>query len=221
MGSPITGANDDDERPQHEVTINYGFEIGKYEVTFDEYDVFASATKRKLPSDKGWGRGKRPVIDVSFDDAQAYVQWLSKQTGRKYRLPTEAEWEYAARAFTQIRYYWGGNIGKNNANCQNCGSQWDYRQTAPVGSFKPNAFGLHDTAGNVREWVQDCWHQSYHSAPNDGSAWLDRNNGDCRYRVVRGGSWIDGPLNLRPAFRTRINIDATYDILGFRIARDF
>ena len=165
---------DSDEMPIHEVTIGYEFEIGKYAVTFDEYDVFAEDTKRKPPSDKDWRRGKRPVINVSWRDAQDYVKWLSDKTGKRYRLPTEAEWEYASRAGTQTRYWWGDDIGVINANGLSCGSQWDGKQTAPVGSFKPNAFGLYDTVGNVWEWTQDCWHENYNNAPKDGSAWLER-----------------------------------------------
>ncbi|OQW40950.1 MAG: hypothetical protein A4S08_03560 [Proteobacteria bacterium SG_bin4] len=209
------------EGPQHEVTINYSFEIGKYEVTFDEYDAFAKATQRKLPSDRGWGRGKRPVINVTFNNAQAYAQWLAKQTGQKYRLPTEAEWEYAARAGTKTRYWWGDDIGKNNANCNDCGSQWDDKQTAPVGSFKANAFGLHDTAGNVWEWTQDCWHDNYGNAPGDGSAWLDKDGGYCSSRVVRGGSWFNFPEYLRSAQRGTDDSNVINLNQGFRIARDF
>lgn len=209
------------EGPQHEVTIGYSFEIGKYAVTFDEYDAFAKATNRILPGDKGWGRGKRPVINVSFDDAQAYAKWLSNQTGKKYRLPTEAEWEYAARAGTQNWYWWGDGTGRNNANCDGCGSEWDDQQTAPVGLFKANAFGLHDTAGNVWEWVQDCCHENYNNAPGDGSAWLDKDGGKCDRRVVRGGSWDYDPLNLRSAGRGRYGTDDMNNNLGFRIARDF
>lgn len=211
----------DFEGPQHEVTINYAFEIGKYEVTFDEYDAFANATKRQLPSDEGWGRGKRPVINVTWNDAQDYVQWLSKQTGKKYRLPTEAEWEYAARAGTQTRYWWGDDIGRNNANCDGCGSQWDNKQSAPVGSFKANAFGLHDTAGNVWEWTQDCWHDNYNNAPGDGSAWLEEDGGNCRGRVVRGGSWFSKPRSVRSVFRYWPDTDGAVSNQGFRIARDF
>lgn len=222
MGSPKTEASrSSDEDPQHEVTIAYAFEISKFEVTFDEYDAFANATKRKLPDDRGWGRGKRPVVNVSFNDAQAYVKWLSDQTGKQYRLPTEAEWEYTARAGTQTAYWWGDNIGKNNAVCDSCGSEWDGNQTAPVGSFKPNRFGLHDTAGNVWEWVEDCWHENYHNAPTDGSAWKEANGGDCGHRVVRGGSWDGDPLILRSADRFRSITDVAYGILGFRIARAF
>ena len=222
MGSPDNEVGrDSDEGPQREVTIAYAFEISKYEVTFDEYDVFAKDTKRELPDDSGWGRGNRPVINVSWDDAQAYVKWLSGKTGKQYRLPTEAEWEYAARAESPTRYWWGDDIGKNNAVCDGCGSQWDIQQTAPVGSFKANAFGLHDTAGNVWEWVEDCWYGSYDKAPVDGSAWLEANGGDCSIRVVRGGSWNDNPRNLRSAGRFRYGAVGANGSLGFRVARDF
>jgi|CXWL01.1.fsa_nt_gi formylglycine-generating enzyme required for sulfatase activity len=221
-GKFLMGSADyDDEKPQHEVTIAYAFEISKYEVTFDEYDVFAKAANRALPDDRGWGRGKRPVINVTFDDAQAYVQWLSNKTGKQYRLPTEAEWEYAARAGTQTAYWWGNDIGKNNAVCDGCGSQWDNKQTAPVGSFKPNVFGLYDTAGNVWEWTQDCWHENYQNAPNNGSAWMDANGSVCGRRVVRGGSWYSDPQYLRSAFRGWNFADGASYYLGFRIARAF
>ncbi|MCE7913343.1 MAG: TIR domain-containing protein [Nitrosomonas sp. PRO4] len=207
--------------PQHEVTIAYAFEIGKYEVTFDEYDAFAKATHRKLPDDRGWGRGKRPVINVTFDDVQAYVQWLAQQTGKKYRLPTEAEWEYVAQAGTQTTFWWGDLLGQNNANCSDCGSQWDDKQTAPVGSFKPNAFGLYDTAGNVAEWVEDCWHVNYQNAPMDGSAWLEKDGGDCDRRVLRGGSWRHNSLPyLTPTGRNMNFTDGANYLQGFRIARD-
>ncbi|MBS0298753.1 MAG: formylglycine-generating enzyme family protein [Proteobacteria bacterium] len=211
----------DGEQPMHEVTIAYAFEIGKYEVTFDEYDAFAKDAKRELPDDRGWGRGKRPVINVSWNDAQAYVQWLSRQTGKKYRLPTEAEWEYATRSGSQTRYWWGDDIGQNNAVCSGCGSEWDGQQTAPVGSFKANMFGLYDTAGNVWEWTQDCWHDNYNNAPSDGSAWLEKDGRNCSRRVARSGSWGNRPQNLRSANRDRNNIDVTNIYLGFRIARDF
>jgi formylglycine-generating enzyme required for sulfatase activity len=207
------------EGPQHEVTIAYAFEISKYEVTFDEYDAFAKATHRKLPDDMGWRRGRRPVIMVSFHDAQAYVQWLSQQTGKQYRLPTEAEWEYSARADTQTHYWWGDTIGNNNAVCIGCGSQWDDEQTAPVGSFKANAFGLYDTAGNVREWVQDCLHDNYKNAPTDGSAWLEANGGFCDKRVIRGGSWWKYLRSLQSTYRDWDFISTRGSDKGFRIAR--
>ena len=222
MGSPENEpGRDSDEGPQHEVTIAYDFEISKYEVTFDEYDAFANDTERKLPSDSGWGRGKRPVINVKFADAQAYAKWLSNKTGKQYRLPSEAEWEYAARAGKPTVYWWGNDIGKNNAVCDGCGSQWDRKQTAPVGSFKPNAFGLYDTAGNVLEWTQDCGHGNYQNAPKDGSAWMDMNGGDCNLRVVRGGSWGNDPQDLRSATRYGYLTGDAGSSLGFRIARVF
>lgn len=221
MGSPETEADRwGAEGPQREVTIVYAFEISKYEITFDEYDAFVKDMPgHKFPGDRSWGRGKRPVIDVSWRDAQAYVEWLSKKTSKQYRLPTEAEWEYVARVGAQTRYWWGDDIGKNNANCDGCGSQWDNRQTAPVGSFKANAFGLHDTAGNVWEWVQDCWHGGYDNAPTDGSAWLEQNGGDCSHRVIRGGSWNYYPQFLRSADRNVSGTDGANGNIGFRIAR--
>ena len=151
-------------------------------------------------------------------DAQQYVAWISKLTGKPYRLLSEAEWEYAARAGTQTAYSWGDEIGKGNANCNGCGSQWDGRQTAPVGSFAPNAFGLYDMHGNVWEWVEDCYHDNYDGAPTDGSAWTAV--GDCTYRVVRGGSWQDLPSDLRAANRHRRHSDVIQrKELGFRVVR--
>ena len=222
MGSPESEAGrSSDEGPQRKVTLTYPFEIGRYEVTFAQYDAFASDTQHPLPDDYGWGRGNQPVIKVSFNDAQAYVQWLAKKTGKKYRLPTEAEWEYVARAGTTTAYWWGEAIGQNNAVCVGCGSQWDAQQTAPVGSFKPNPFGVYDTAGNVWEWTQDCWHSNYDGAPTDGSAWLEKNGGNCIRRVVRGGSWDGDPRGLRSAFRYGDDAGGSSNITGFRVARDF
>ncbi|WMJ09027.1 SUMF1/EgtB/PvdO family nonheme iron enzyme [Nitrosomonas sp. sh817] len=222
-GKFLMGSNDGDlgERPVHEVNIDHAFEIGKYEVTFDEYDIFAKATGHKLPDDHDWIRGKRPVINVTFLDAKAYAEWLSVETGKKYRLPSEAEWEYVARAGTQTRYWWGDDIGVSNANCVGCGSRWDERKTAPVGSFKANTFGLYDTAGNVWELVRDCWHDNYDNAPDDGSAWLEKNGGDCNRCVIRGGSWSNAPQNLRSAHRFWSYLDVSNIFQGFRIARDF
>jgi formylglycine-generating enzyme required for sulfatase activity len=210
------------EKPVHTVHISK-FAIGKYEVSFDEYDIFAQATGRVKPPDYYWRRSNRPVIDVSWDDAIAYTKWLSEQTGKRYRLPTEAEWEYAARAGTETRYWWGDDIqqhGKVWANCDGCGSQWDNDQTAPVGSFDANPFGLYDTAGNVSEWVQDCWHDSYKGAPTDGSAWLKQDGGDCARRVVRGGSWFDKPRGVRSAGRGRLGPAHGPNDTGFRLAQD-
>ena len=204
-----------DSRPVHSVRIA-SFEMSKYEVTFEEYDAFTDATGRKQADDAGWGRGRRPVINVSWRDAVAYTQWLSSQTGEHYRLPSEAEWEYAARAGSTTKYSWGNDIGHNRANCGSCGSQWDGRQTAPVGSFGANSWGLHDMHGNVWEWVQDCWKNNYRGAPTDGSAWMF---GDCSRHVLRGGSWIDSPWTLRSAGRDSYSI--YYGSVGFRVARSF
>jgi len=166
--------------------------------------------------DSNMGRGTRPVINVSWDHAQQYVAWLAKMTGRPYRLLSEAEWEYAARAGTTTAYSWGDELGKNNGNCNGCGSNWDGRQTAPVGSFAPNRFGLYDMHGNVWEWVEDCLHADYEGAPTDGSAWVA---GDCKERVIRGGSWIGYPVGLRAALRFWFSPDDHGVDLGLRVAR--
>ena len=203
------------EFPVHEVQIK-AFELSKYEVTFEEYDRFTDATGRRPANDEGWGRGRRPVINVSWGDAVAYTQWLLAQTGERYRLPSEAEWEYAERAGTETEYSWGNEIGRNRANCEGCGSRWDGEQTAPVGSFRPNAWGLHDMSGNVWEWVQDCWNDKYRGAPTDGSAWQ---SGDCSERVSRGGVWNDGPWHMRAARRGWGLTGDRSGVKGFRVAR--
>lgn len=199
-----------DEKPVKSWKLNT-FYMSKYETTFDEYDAFASATGREKPSDRGWGRGKRPVINVSWQDAVAYAEWLSGKTGKAYRLATEAEWEYAARAGSTTKYWWGDNLGSNKANCDGCGSQWDNKQTAPVGSFSPNGFGLYDTVGNVWEWT--C---SEYGAYSEGKQ-TQCNQSVTGRRVLRGGSWLSEALNVRSAFR---NYDVTtywnFD-LGFRL----
>ena len=211
---------DDTWGPIHEVTIGAPFAVGRYEVTFAEWDACARdggcPRGEGIAEDRGWGRGRRPVIKVSWDDAQRYVQWLSRKTGKAYRLPSESEWEYAARAGTQTVYSWGDEIGVNRANCRGCGSQWDGDGTAPVGSFGANAWGLHDMHGNVFEWVEDCWNSSYAGAPADGSAWLA---GDCTGRVLRGGSWSDEPSYLRAADRVWDSTGIRDDFNGFRVAR--
>ena len=185
----------DSQQPVHEVELA-SFALGVYEVTFEEYDRFVQATGHRRPGDGGWGRGGRPVIDVSWEDAAAYVAWLSRETGESYRLPSESEWEYAARAGTTTRYSWGQDIGRNLANCDGCRSRWDDDQTAPAGSFAANGWGLHDMHGNVWEWVADCWHENYARAPRDGTAWTS--GGNCGRRVLRGGSW--NSLSGEPAF---------------------
>ncbi len=219
MGSPTSETGyDDNEGPQHAVTIARPFAVGKFDVTFDEWGacVAAGGCNGHRPRDQGWGRGRRPVIEVSWYDAKAYVTWLAKTTGKAYRLLSESEWEYAARAGTTTAYYWGNDIGTNNADCDGCGSQWDNKQTAPVGSFSPNPFGLYDMAGNVVQWVEDCYHDNYDGAPADGLAWT---SGDCKDRVVRGGWLYDDPRHLRSAFRGRLPPTGQYNSVGFRVGR--
>ena len=206
----------DDELPVREVRLR-SFALSKHEVVFAEYDRFAEARSRDRPNDEGWGRGDRPAINVSWEDATAYADWLSAQTGEGYRLPSEAEWEYAARAGTTMRYAWGPFIGRNQANCEGCGSRWDGVRTAPAGSFAANAWGLHDMHGNVWEWVADCWHADYARAPVDGSAWT--HGGDCGRRVLRGGSWYSYGLILRAAFRLWDVVGSRDAFIGFRLAR--
>ena len=214
MGSPGNSLNYD-ESPRHKVTLN-GFSISKQEVTFAEYDKFARATGRRLPNDESWGRADRPVINVSWNDARAYAEWLSKKTGKRYRLPTEAEWEYAARAGSTGKAWWDSSAKVKPANCFNCGSEWDGKRTAPAGSFSGNAFGLLDMAGNAQEWTEDCYHTGYTGAPDDGTAWLTPG---CTQRVVRGGSYSNPLDTLRNAKRSQYNQDARLDNLGFRIIR--
>ena len=214
MGSPGNSLNFD-ESPRHAVTLD-SFAISKHEVTFAEYDKFARATGRRMPYDESWGRSDRPVINVSWNDARAYARWLSKKTGQRYRLPTEAEWEYAARGGSTEKVWWDTQAAVKPANCFNCGSEWDGLRTAPAGSFDGNAFGLEDMSGNVQEWTEDCYHTSYNGAPDNGSAWLIA---ECTQRVVRGGSYTSPLDALRNAKRSQYNQDARLDNLGFRVVR--
>ena len=214
----IQGGGADDEKPVHWVDIDYEFMMGKYEVTVGEYDKFAEATGREKPDDKGWGRGNRPVINVSWDDANAYTKWISQQTGEQYRLPSEAEWEYAARAGTETKYWWGNKIGKNKATCDGCGAKWGWdakRMTAPVGSFEANPFGLYDTVGNVWEWCADNYQDSYKNSPTDGSAWEKVS----KYRVLRGGSWYYDSHYVRAANRYWVVPTGRNLYIGFRVVR--
>jgi formylglycine-generating enzyme required for sulfatase activity len=193
------GGDNPFEKPVHRVAIARPYAIGRREVTFAQWDqcVAADACKHR-PDDHGWGRGEQPVINVSWDDTKVYLAWLSQKTGQRYRLPTEAEWEYAARAGSEGAFAWGDDAGKNLANCDGCGSRWDNRQTAPVGSFAPNAFGLSDMHGNAWEWVEDCYRDNYDGAPTDGTA---VSIPDCPAHLLRGGSWYNHPVNMRAAVR--------------------
>jgi formylglycine-generating enzyme required for sulfatase activity len=220
MGSPETDKDArDDEFPQHEVTIATPFAVSRFEATFAEWNACIDAGGcEHRPSDPGWGQGTRPVVNVSWDDiTQQYLTWLNRVTGQTYRLPTEAEWEYAARAGRTTRYSWGDGPGENNANCNGCKSQWDNELTAPVGSFRPNDFGLYDMHGNVWEWVQDCYgEKAYATAPRDGSAAPDEPN--CS-RVLRGSSWLGNLRSMRAAFRNVMPPDYRFMGYGFRVAR--
>ena len=223
MHSFMMGSGNEDpdasenEKPPHRVKFKKPFYLSQHEVTFDQYDVFVKLTGHGRPGDEGWGRGNRPVINVSWKDATAYAEWLSKQTGKRYRLPTEAEWEYAARGNKQpqTRYPWGDEIGSNKANCRDCGSQWDGKKTAPAGTFVANNFGLYDMVGNVWEWTCSSYKKNY-----DGSEKKCAKKGDTSQRVVRGGSWYDLPGYVRSAYRTRTNPDYRINYLGFRLAQD-
>ena len=212
-----------DEGPQHEVTIGYGLAVGKFEVTFAEWDacVVSGGCNGYRPEDEGWGRDRRPVINVSWNDAQAYVKWLSQKTGQKYRLLSESEWEYAARGGTQTPFWWGNTISLEHANYN---GNYPYnngviginrRRTVEVGGFRFNSFGLHDTAGNVFEFAGDCYHKNYDNAPING---MEQSSVDCVSRVVRGGSWLNTPTHSRSAFRHFVATDYRSDRLGFRVA---
>lgn len=205
------------EKPVHAVTIANPFYIGTDEVTFAQWDAcVAEGGCSHRPSDRNLGRGKRPVTDIHWNDANAYTVWLSYKTGRKYRLPTEAEWEYAARGGTTTNYPWGNSVDKEMANCVGCNAQ-PRRQAGEVGQFPPNRFGLRDMAGNAAEWVADCWSENYRSAPRDGSAYAPAG---CRERVLRGGSFNNDPRYLRSAARFKYESDVRFYTNGFRVARE-
>ncbi len=216
MGSGQTSANFD-ERPQHEVPLAR-FAIGQYEVTFDEYDRFAEATGRRLPADEGWGRGARPVIGVSWQDAVDYTHWLSEQTGNRYRLPTETEWEFSARTGSDKRFWWGNELEQKLANCFDCGNEAAGVKTVVVGNFAPSEWRLHDMAGNVMEWVQDCYQPDYSDMPSGGGA-VELAN--CGNRVVRGGGYTSPGDKLRSAARDLRAPDSRLDNLGFRVVREY
>ena len=224
MGAPFDEkGRSADEGPQHLVTIDYSFAAGKYEVTFEQWDacVDDGGCSYRV-DDKGWGRGKSPVINVSWEDAQTYVRWLSRKTGALYRLLSEAEWEYAARAGAATPFSSGTTIRTDQANydgTQTYGGSSEgvaRKKTVPVGSFPPNAFGLHEMHGNVWEWVEDCWNGTYMGAPDDGAAWT---TGDCQRRVLRGGSWSNAPDRLRSANRGMYSPIDRNSLQGFRVAR--
>lgn len=207
------------EKPVRGISVA-AFAISRHEVTFAAWEMCLAAKGcgGYRPADRAWGRGARPVVDVSWEDAQAYAAWLSTETGAAYRLPSGAEWEYAARAGGGTSFGWGASVGVNRANCDGCGSRWDGRQTAPVASFAPNPWGLYDMHGNVSEWVEDCYFPDYEGAPRNGSAWT---NPGCRARVLRGGTWALPPTHAGAAQRAWAD-GATRSYTGFkgfRVAR--
>ncbi|WP_354684151.1 formylglycine-generating enzyme family protein [Cupriavidus necator] len=214
MGS---SASDPAEKPPHHVTIGEPFAIGRYEVTVEQWNACVEAGACQRVPTVADSAKNAPVRDVSWDDAQQYVAWLSKTTGKTYRLPTEAEWEYAARGGTSSAFWWGDQMRKGNANCKECGDPWSQDAPATVGSFAANPYGLHDVNGSVWEWVADCWHSSYKGAPTDGRAW---NENVCGTRVIRGGSWREGASYMVSSTRFKYSPSVRQSQNGFRVARD-
>ncbi len=221
-----SGEGGDNEKPAHQVIIK-PFQLAKHEVTFAQWDacVEDGDCNGYQPDDEGWGRGKHPVINVSWDDAQTYITWLNKKTGGKYRLPSEAEWEYAARAGTTMTYPWGyrasheyANYGRDDLRDKQAIGHERWGNPEPVGQLPANDFGLYDMHGNVWEWTEDCWHPAYENAPRNGVAWII--SGNCSLRVSRGGSFNNRPRNVRSAARTWNNSSFRYNNLGFRLAHD-
>ncbi|WP_245549292.1 SUMF1/EgtB/PvdO family nonheme iron enzyme [Noviherbaspirillum massiliense] len=214
MGS---NASDPSEKPAHQVTIRTPFAIGKYEVTVAQWNACADAGGcPKIAGDTSQG-ANMPMRNVSWDDTQQYMKWLGKVSGKPYRLPTEAEWEFAARGGTSTRYWWGEQMSKGKANCKECGGPWHPEGPENVGSFAPNPYGLYDMNGSVWEWVSDCWHNSFKGAPGDGRAWNDPN---CRVRVIRGGSWREGASYMPVTTRFKYDASVRQAQNGFRVARD-
>jgi len=214
MGS--TSSKNSEERPRHDVSVAQ-FAASQHEITFAEYDAFAKATGRKVPDSLYMDRSTHPVVFVSWDDAYYYTKWLSEETGQKYRLPSEAEWEYMASTGKKTTFWWGYDEEPNRAHCFGCGTGLDPRKPTKVGSFGPNAFGLYDTSGNVSEWVHDCWHKNYKAAPKDSEVW---EGGDCSYRSVRGGAYSTPPQSIRSVKRDKFRSDKAYDHIGIRVTRD-
>ncbi len=206
----------DNELPVRNIQVQQ-FAIGRNEVTFDDYAIFAKASLKSVPDDNQWGEGQNPVINVSWYDARAYTKWLSKQTGANYRLPSESEWEYAARAGTETRFNWGDSVMNKRAACDECNDSETVYRTVKVRSFAANAWEIFDVHGNVAEWTQDCWNNSHRNANTDGTA---REKGDCTRRVVRGGSWILTPDYVKSASRNYFNAENKVSFLGFRVVRD-
>ncbi len=238
MGSSAAESGQTDEKPQHLVRIARPFALSRFEITFDEWDACTAAGRCTHPGDDDLGRGRRPAINVGWPEARAYAAWLTERTGKSYHLVAEAQWEYAARAGTTTPWFWGeaeSSAGSSKA-CRYANTHdesshvahpnyiWSsqpcddgFPETAPVGSYQPNPFGLSDMLGNVREWVEDCHHASYAGAPADGSAWTEAS---CEQRIVRGGSWFDGAQSSRAAYRHTVPETHRNYQVGLRVARD-
>lgn len=207
--------SDKTERPVHKVTIAYGFAISRFEVTVGQWLACTAAGACSYEPEAGSAPNLTPVRNVSWDDAQEFVAWLGKVTGKPYRLPSEAEWEYAARAGTASAYWWGDSLGIGRANCKDCGGPWNKRRPATIASYPANPFGIYDLNGGVAEWTNDCWHNDHVGAPADGSS---RTKRDCQKRVLRGGSWRDDGIYLRSASRLYYDASVPYIVNGFRVA---
>lgn len=206
---------DGSEQPVHEVTIGYGFAIGRFEVTVAQWLACTNAGACSYEPEAGSRPNLTPVRNVSWDDAQEFVAWLGKVTGKPYRLPSEGEWEYAARAGTQSAYWWGDSLGTGRASCKDCGGPWNKRRPAAIGSYPANPFSIYDLNGGVAEWTDDCWNNNHAGAPADGSS---RTKRDCQKRVLRGGSWRDEGGYLRSASRLYYDASVPYIVNGFRVA---
>jgi formylglycine-generating enzyme required for sulfatase activity len=217
-GSFTMGSNSSDpsEKPAHPVTIKAGFAIGKYEVSVQQWSACVDAGACQKVALSANSNTNAPIRDVSWDDAQQYLSWLSKTSGQSYRLPTEAEWEYAARGGSSTRYWWGEQMAPGKANCKDCGQPWSSEAPANVGSFGANGFGLYDTSGGVWEWVADCWHTSFKDAPSDGRSWEQP---PCSVRVIRGGSWREGAAYMVSSTRFKYDASVRHSQNGFRVAR--
>ena len=212
----ITSSVRKNEGPRHTVEIKK-FAVSQNEITFDEYDVFAKATQKNIPNPNEKDRKKFPVNFVSWNDANDYTEWLSKQTGQKYRLLSEAEWEYMASTGKKSTFWWGYDEEPNQAHCATCGTKFDTSKPVKISSFEANAFGIYDTSGNVSEWVQDCWHENYKDAPNDGSVWAD---GDCSIHVARGGSYASPQQSIRNTKREKFKTNEKLSRIGIRVAKE-
>jgi formylglycine-generating enzyme required for sulfatase activity len=217
-GSFMMGGNggDPSEKPAHRVNISHPFAIGKTEVTVEQWNACVGDNACPKLSNAS-AAPNMPARDLSWDDTQAYVKWISARTGKKYRLPTEAEWEYAARGGSTSRYSWGEQMRPGMANCKDCGDPWQQDAPAAVASFAANAYGLHDMNGSVWEWVSDCWHNNFKGAPADGSSWEES---FCNAHVIRGGSWREGASYMPVTTRFHYDTSVRHSQNGFRVARD-